>query len=244
MQEYQPFAISNFRTGFDEAVEPWLLPRDAYQILKNAHLYRGVLEKIPGYDIYAKMSYRRQVDLTGVIDGVNTTFTGTLADAPSTNEFRAQAATNAGATTVETFTYASSTDPDIINLSSSGGGTGTVNLTTLAVSITFNTPPAVIVGGYNAVIFSYDYLASADDIMGIKPYYAANGDQDILIFNTNRVGKIVTLTDLMATDQGADNGVEEIPHEVHVQAQAPTPAFNGARLPLLELLLLLWCLGR
>ena len=68
MKEYQPFAISNFRTGFDEAIEPLLLPRDGYQILKNAHLYRGVLEKIPGYDLYAKMSYRETIVLSPASD--------------------------------------------------------------------------------------------------------------------------------------------------------------------------------
>ncbi len=56
MKEYQKFAISNFRTGFDEMVEPWLLPRDAYQSMINAHLYRGILEKIKGYNLFAVMS--------------------------------------------------------------------------------------------------------------------------------------------------------------------------------------------
>lgn len=232
MKEYQPLAISNFRTGFDEAVEPWLLPRDAYQLLKNAHLYRGVLEKIPGYDLFARMSYRLEVQLTGVIDGGNKVFMGTLAHIPSTNKFIAQSAINAGGTLVETFTYFSSTSPDIITLHSVGVGTGTVNLTTLAVTLTFNTAPAVIVGGYNSVIFSYDFLSTAgagtNDIMGIKQYFKEDGSQEVLVFNTRRVGKVIVLTDLMATLQGADNGIAEIPHEVHVQAQVPTPVFDGA----------------
>lgn len=234
MKEYKALAISNFRTGFDEAVEPWLLPRDAYQLLKNAHLYRGVLEKIPGYDLFAKMSYRAEVQLTGTIDGVNTTFTGTLANTPSTNFFVGQSAINAGATLVETFTYFSYTSPDIINLKSNLTGTGTVNLTTKVVTLNFNTPPAVIVGGYNSVIFSYDFLSTAspgtNDIMGIKQYFKEDGSQEVLVFNTRRVGKVIVLTDLMATLQGADNGITEIPHEVHVQAQVPTPAFDGMTL--------------
>lgn len=233
-KEYQGFSISNFRIGYDEALEPWLLPRDGYQILKNAHLYRGVLEKIAGYDLYAQMSYRITVALTGAIDGANKTFTGILAHTPSTNNFSAQASINAGATTAEFFSYSNDTLPDIINLVSVGAGVGTVNLSTLAVSLTFNTAPAIVPGGYNAVIFSYDFLGTAaagdKDIMGIKPYYAANGGQDILIFDTNRVGKIVTLTGIIATAAGTDNGVTEIPHEVHVENQAPAPAFDGATL--------------
>src|SRR5690242_13014656 len=105
MKEYQPFAISNFRTGFDEAVEPWLLPRDGYQIVKNAHLYRGVLEKISGYGLYAKMCYRETIELSPAPDGATKTFTGTLNHSPASNNFFAQAATNVGATTKETFTY-------------------------------------------------------------------------------------------------------------------------------------------
>ncbi len=232
MKEYQAFPISNFRIGYDESVEPWLLPRDAYQILKNAHLYRGVLEKIAGYDLYAKMSYRETVQLTGAIDGVNKVFTGTLNHVPSTNNITIQASINAGATSSEIFSYLDDTAPDIINLQSNLGGTGTINLSTLAVSVTFNTAPAIIPGGYNAVILSYDFLATASpgdqDIMGIKPYYAANGAQDILVFNTNRAAKVVTLSGLIATAAGADNGLSEIPHEVQVEDQAPTPAFNGA----------------
>lgn len=236
MKEYQGFAISNFRTGFDEAVEPWLLPRDAYQILKNAHLYRGVLEKIPGYDIYARMSYTETIVLSPAPDGVTTTFTGTLNHAPSTTQITAQAATNTGATTRETFTYGSDTPPDIINLVGSGGvgSDGTIDLGTLAVTLNFVVPPAVVPGGYNAVILTYDYISTAtggtEDIMGIKPYYAENSGQDILVFNTRRMGRVVTLTGILAAAAGADNGIEEVPHEVQAADVSVTPAFNGAAL--------------
>jgi hypothetical protein len=243
MKEYQPFPISNFRTGFDEAVEPWLLPKDGYQILKNAHLYRGVIEKVPGYDIYARMSYRETIQLlsdpggTGP-DGVATKFIGTLTYTPSTDNFYAQSAIDNTGTTVETWHYDSDTAPDIINLASNLGGTGTVNLTTKAVVLNFNTPPAEIPLGanlYNEVIFSYDYLATNvaaagdRDIMGIKQYYAQNGSREIVVFDTNRAGKVVTLTSLLiATAALADNGIEEIPHEVHAQGATTVPAFNGA----------------
>lgn len=234
MKEYQGFAISNFRTGFDESVEPWLLPRDAYQIVKNAHLYRGVLEKIPGYDLYARMSYTETIVLSPPPDGATKTFTGFLNHTPSTTQITAQAATNAGATTSEVFNYSNDTPPDILNLVSTGVGAGTINTSTLAVSITFDVAPAIVPGGYNAVILTYDYLSTAGvgdtDIMGIKPYYGQNGGQDILVFNTRRVGRVVTLTGIIAAAAGSDNGIEEIPHEVHAQAVTPTPAFNGAAL--------------
>lgn len=237
MKEYQGFSISNFRTGFAEAVEPWLLPRDAYQIVKNAHLYRGVLEKIAGYDLYARMSYRETIALTPAPNGVNKVFTGTLNYAPSTNNITAQAATNAGATTKETFTFASSTAPDIINLVSVGTGVGTINTTTLAVSLTFDVAPAIVPGGFNVVSITYDYVTSDIlmpafdlDIMGIKQFFNRNGSQDILIFDTRRVGKSVVLSGVTASLAGSDNGITEIPHESQNEDVTTTPAFNGAAL--------------
>src|SRR5690606_39522070 len=119
MPGYQPFQISNFRTGFDQAVEPWLIPRDGWQVMKNAHLYRGVVETIAGYDVFAYMSYRAQISLTGTIDGANKTFTGNLAAQPSTNNFYVQATINAGATQVETFT-----DDGTGMLTGNNGGSG------------------------------------------------------------------------------------------------------------------------
>ena len=234
MQPYQKFPIQNFRTGFAEDVEPWLLPRDAYQILKNAHLYRGVIEKIGGYELYAQFSYTETITLSPAPDGITTQFTGTLNHSPSTNNILAQSATNVGATTREFFIYISDTDPNIINLESSGMGTGTINLTTLAVELNFAVPPAIVPGGYNAVILTYDYLASDVttelDIMGIKPYYKSDGGQDVLVFTTKRLGRVVTLTGLIATAALSDNGITEIPHEVQAESVVTTPVFDGITL--------------
>lgn len=242
MKEYKGFPVSNYRTGFDEAVEPWLLPRDAVQVLQNAHLYRGVIEKINGYDAYTKMSYRTIVQMTGTINGVNKTFTITLTSALTTNSFTAQSTTNAGATQIEIFTYLSDASATLINLKGSLGGTGTIDLTNPnapVVSITFNTAPvSILVGGvqYNAVIFTYDGpplnpmtgALAYKPIMGIKPYYEISGAQDILIFDTRRVGKVVAITSIaIGSLLSLDYGIEEIPHEVQTANITITPAFDG-----------------
>jgi len=229
---YQPFPISNFRTGFDQAVEPWLLPRDGFQLMQNAHLYRGVVETIPGYNVFAYMSYRRQVALTGTIDGANKTFTGNLAAAPSTNNFYIQATINSGATTVESFR-----DDGTGTLTGSNGGTGTVSYTTpFAVSVIFGTDAPVVLpsGGsniYNTVILEYDTLASEVSplaIMGIKPYYGISGTQNILIFDQHRMGVIVELMNSMAVLQQKNYGISEVPHQVQAQTISHSPAFNGS----------------
>lgn len=213
MREYQGFPISNFRTGFDQAVEPWLIPKDAWQVMKNAHLYRGVVEKINGYDLYAQMSYRTEIALSGVIDGTNKTFTGVLSPKPTTNNTIIQAAISSPPTTVETFT-----DDGTGTLTGSNGGTGSINYSNGDVTVTFGAaaPVNLTISAvqYNSVVLQYDSASPGLPIMGIKPYFAQNGSQQILIFDTRRVGYVVALDNAMATLQSSDYGITEIPHEV------------------------------
>lgn len=223
-REYLGFAISNFRVGFDEAVEPWLLPRDAFQVMKNCHLYRGVLEKIPGYTFFARMSYRTSIAMTGTINGTNATFTANLSPLPST-----------GGTIIQSSVTGNIEEVFIDNgsgvLNSNNGGTGTIDYTTGAVSVTFGDPPLnKTVGGvqYNTVLLSYDSVAAADPIMGIKQYINPNGSKDILIFNTRRVGKIVVLTGTIGSQEQSDYGIEELPHEVQAKQITVSPAFAPA----------------
>lgn len=229
-KEYTPFPISNFRSGFNQAVEPWLLPRDAFQVLNNAHLYRGVVEKIPGYNLYARMSYRKiySTMATGVIDGVNKVFTGTLDSLPTTNNITIQSTIDAAATLTETFV-----DNGTGVLMGSNGGSATINYSTGAFSITFgtNAPADLTVGGiqYNSILISYDSIPYAvgfyKSIMAIKPYLNPNGSQDILIFDEVRAGKIVELLANMSTLQQFKYGISEIPHEK--QLLNITTGFNG-----------------
>ena len=213
-KEYTPFPAFNFKSpGLDEANEPWLIPRDAFQLMQNCHLYRGVIDKIPGYTFYAAMSYRDEVALSGTIDGVNKTFTGTLTPVPTTNNTTVQATVNAGATQTEIFT-----DDGTGTLTGNNGGTGTLDYSTGAISVTFGTAPVdLTVGGvqYNTVIAQWDHAPDmARPIMGIKPFIGNTGGQEILIFDTRRMGKIVVLLADMATLQQSDYGISEVPHEV------------------------------
>lgn len=215
--DYKPFLIANFRTGFDEALEPWLLPRDAFQIIRNAHLYRGVIEKIPGYTNYTVMSYRTLVALTGTIDGANKTFTGTLASLPTTNNIVVQSTIDAGATTVETFS-----DDGTGTLTGSNGGTGTLNYGTGGISVTFGAAAPVsllpVATEYNCVIAQYDSAPGTfRPIMGILTHYLNDGSRETLIFDTKRMGKVVVLEADMATAQQLDYGVSEVPHETQTQ---------------------------
>ena len=225
--QYTPFPIANFRTGFNESLEPWLLPRDAFQVLDNSHLYRGVISKINGYEIYTKMMYRTVVALTGVIDGVNKVFTLVLPSSVDNTSFMGYGVIVAGSSS-EIFTYSSDTDATTLALSGSLGGTGTIDISTPSapiVTLTFNTaPPDLTIGGvqYNSVWFAYDSIVNTgttvgNPIMGIKPYYKSDGGQEIIVFDTRRGGKVVSITSVDIVGLNTlDYGIQQIPGQSFV----------------------------
>ncbi len=47
--ELQPFLISEFKTGINTYLQPWIRPIDAFQPLENAYIYRGTVNKRAGY---------------------------------------------------------------------------------------------------------------------------------------------------------------------------------------------------
>lgn len=231
MTPYQGFPIANFRTGFDEALEPWMLPRDAFQSLINAHLYRGVVEKIAGYNRYAPMTYRHQMSL-GTPNGVLTTFNVVLNPVPISSNVFAYGTITPG-TTAETFTYSSDASSTVINLTGSAGGDGDIDLVTGAARIRFATPPPL--NQYSCVYISWDAATAQTPgtgtaIMGIKPYYAQNGSQEILVFNQKRLGKVVANNGVLADAQDCDYVVSEIPHAYY---ESKTDILNGGMGPFL-----------
>lgn len=228
MREYQPFPISNFRTGFDEAIEPWLIPKDAYQSLINAHLYRGIVEKIGGYTLFANFTYRNILSL-GTPDGLTATYTGTLPSLPVTSNFFAYGTIVAGVS-AEEFGYTSDASSTVVNLTGNAGGTGTVDITTGAYSITFNTPPPM--DTYSCVFIVWDSAPTTTTaIMGIKPYYQIGGGQDVLVFDQKRVGKIVSNFGTLSSQAGALQAVSELPHDYYqskiITGNGSTKTYTG-----------------
>lgn len=227
MNEFEPFAISNFRISLDRAVEPWLLPREAFPVLKNCHVYRGVVEKILGYVDFCVISDRQCMEIPGIIDGVNKNFVGVLTSLPVTNNITVRAIINAAATTSEIFT-----DDGTGTLTGSNGGSGTVDYDTGDIDVTFGTsaPVSINVAGteYNAVIVCWDAATDGLPIMGIKPYFQVNGTEEVIIFTTRRAGKVVPLAGTMASNQQLNYGFSEIPHQTQLENVIPVPAFNGA----------------
>ncbi len=60
---YQPFLVSNFRTGLNEALDPWLLPAEAFSEVNNFYTYRGQIRKREGSQLLAKFPHYH-IDVT------------------------------------------------------------------------------------------------------------------------------------------------------------------------------------
>jgi hypothetical protein len=166
---YQPFLISEFKTGLFNYLQPWIRPIEAFEPLDNAYIYRGVLTKRNGYTFFGYMAYE---DVLAVGNGSIVTFTGTLAFNGSGNTIVPGSFTPTDGT--EHFT-----DNGAGVLTGSAGGTGTINYTTGAYSITFNAAPGsgvLILGPY------YDLPADgARPIMGLKQWVNETTGQGFLV---------------------------------------------------------------
>ncbi len=59
MTDYQPFPVSNFRTGLDSEVRPWLLPVDAFQSILNGYIHDGVTYKRAGIQEFGELVHHQ-----------------------------------------------------------------------------------------------------------------------------------------------------------------------------------------
>ena len=177
---YQPYLISDLKHGLELGIKPWLIPQDAFSSMKNAFLYRGVLEKRLGHTQFDRFVHFIDDEAVGASGTDN--YTGTLDNIPVRDaEF-----------TDGTLTISVDSSGTI-----TGDGTGTFNNTTGVFDITFsgNTTDAVTV--------DYNYYPG-NAIVGIENYYTNAGVQELLIFDTKRCGKYNETTeeidDLTQTD--------------------------------------------
>lgn len=187
---YQPYLISNYTTGFDRELQPWLLPNDAFVELLDGYVYRGVTKKRDGYSGFAngiKSTYVESrmvheivdvVPATGVIDGANKTFTWTL-----TTPVARGSVTITGNNPAQTLT-----DDGLGAFT--GDGTGTINYTTGAVSVTFTTAPIIA----STVLLTYSYHPGLP-VMGIMNFYPTDNVRELIVADTDYVNKYDPATD-------------------------------------------------
>ncbi len=56
-KQFKPYLIADMKTGKMIGMEPWLIPQDAFETVKNAHLEYGYLEKRRGYTQFAQFKH-------------------------------------------------------------------------------------------------------------------------------------------------------------------------------------------
>jgi hypothetical protein len=171
---YKPFAIGEFKTGVNNYLEPYLRPNDAFDPLSNAFVFRGSLSKRNGYSILGKMAYRD----SGVVIA---TGNGTISYAGTLSTIPIRAGSFTATNGVEAFS-----DNGLGVLTGNAGGTGTINYTTGAWTLVFNT--AVIMGVL--IRASYTYISVGRPIMGIKTYVDEDNDSETLVVCDTRRASI------------------------------------------------------
>jgi len=169
MAEMQPFLISEFKTGLFNYLEPWIRPQDAFEPLQNAYIYRGQIQKRSGYSLFGRMIYQ---DTIAVGNG-GTVYGGTLQTIPIV------AGSFNPTDGVESFT-----DNGVGVLTGSAGGSGTINYTTGAWSLTFN---AAVAAGVIIVAPFVPNTSPGRPIMGIKTWVNENtGITNLIVTDTRR----------------------------------------------------------
>jgi hypothetical protein len=187
---YQPFLISNYATGFDGERQPWLLPDDAQETLFDGFVYRGVWSKRPGYDQLAtgqrgsapycesRMVHKiSAAAMTGVIDGVNKTFTITATAPVRRGTFVVN-----GSNPVQVMT-----DDGVGGFT--GAGTGTINYTTGAVSVTLTVAPIAA----STVTATYDYHPGLP-VMMVANFYTSTNIRQLIVADTKYVNRFNSVT--------------------------------------------------
>lgn len=195
---YTPYLISNFATGLNNRLQPWLNADEAQQELFDGFVYRGTLSKRPGYQYFAIGGKGGQpytesriigtattVNMTGVLNGSNKTFT--LAGNPQIQR---------GSVIVHSGTPSQTLTDNGTGLigTLTGNGTGTVNYITGAISVTFTTAPTV-----TQPTVTYSFMADSP-VMMVAQYITATNIKRMIVadelyinifnFNTNTLQDI------------------------------------------------------
>jgi len=189
-QGYRPFPIYDLKSGLHLDKAPWLLPKDAYSKVINAYLYQGVLRKRKGIEEWGRIVHFVNDEALGVTVDLQLTYNGTLANTPLRAGDLVISTSGGG----ETFT-----DQGDGTLDGDSGGSGTINYTNGAWSITYGANP----GGGKNITADYNYF-SGDPCVGIFNYYSSAGVSQLLAFDTKRMNKYNTTSKLFEDPIGSD----------------------------------------
>lgn len=187
---YQGFLIANYATGFDRELQPWLLPIDAFTDLLDGYVYRGVTFKREGYSGFANGLKSTYVE-SRMVHSVATEAFGTGNGTAGPYIHTAASIPIARGSVVITAGAQSAVDDGVGGfITTPAGGSGTINYTTGAMSITFN----AAVPGATPITINYDYHQGLP-VMGVMSFYPNNNIRELIVVDTTYVNKYDPTTD-------------------------------------------------
>lgn len=199
MAGFQPFAITEFKTGLFQYLQPWIRPMEAFEPLINAYIYRGCINKRAGYIPFGLPNASQQgagrlvyQDYLATGNG-GKTYSGTLTLFPivvgSFNPFSPS----------ESFT-----DNGDGTLTGSAGGSGTIVYATGVWTLSFHSN---VSSGVNIYANFSPLLATPRPIMGIKTWTnETDGSQKLVVLDTRRASLFNNATNMFT----ALNSVSQI----------------------------------
>jgi hypothetical protein len=179
---FKPFPIVPFETGLERDKQAFLLENDAFPQLKNCHLYQKRIERRIGNEQLGRLVEWRTLTNAGVLNAGNITYSGTVTTLPiSPGSFVADIVDPNTATTIHRFV-----DNGSGVLTSTAGGTGTIDYV-LGVYV-LNFPALPPLGGalLDNVVLTFEYIPT------VLPF----GNTFVGVLNTGAITYTNTLTNL------------------------------------------------
>jgi hypothetical protein len=197
---YKSFPIYDYKSGLVLEKQPWLIPKDALQTLRNAYIAQGVLKKRKGYELWGRMIHVVTEEPLGTTVDLTLTYSGTLLHAPLRNRVGDMNLTIFTSGDPETFT-----DNGDGTLSGTEGGYGTINYATGAWQVTYGANP----GNGRQITAAY-YWHPDSRIMGIYNFYRQDGSSQLLFFNMVRANRYDVANDKLVIVEHSTKGIGDV----------------------------------
>jgi len=189
---YNGYLISNFATGLDKQLQPWLNPDDSQETLLDGFVYLGVWQVRDGYTQFAtgqrgsnltycesRMVHNIANELIGAADGVLTTFDHTTSNKPLRR----------GSVQI---LYTIGAVPLIATDNGLGGFSGTsidtalstIDYTTGEIHLVFSTAPDNLTN----VTTTYDYHQGFP-VMGVMNFYTQANTRELIVADTTYINR-------------------------------------------------------
>lgn len=201
---FQPFLISEFKTGISTYLQPWVRPQDALEPLVNAYTYRGVISKRAGMSqfgdqvddmnpIMGIMRYINEADGTSIL--VVATTVNLYQYDPGSNTFIAVASPPTFTGTIVNFF-------NFTNWQATSGGTSflymcnNIDAVTLFDGTTATQPTLTVDGAGQTIDTCLDLQVYNGRMLYIRPTLSTDGIQNQSIYWSAVSDAVNVITDV------------------------------------------------